>query len=298
MCCHRKRNTGRYTLRDVRVTQTLPKSDIVHCCVTPRLLGQDGEKPDSKLKMPQGIATDRQGQFIVGDNGDRDVKVFDRSGKFVKSLCPGPDEGDAELSIRDVATDRHDNIYVLVRLEKLTGFPEFVVYVFTKNFRLNHMFSLKGSRGCKMTINENDKLMVLREHFRNCIVDVYKTDGQFVYSFGEGKLKDASAITAAHKGRVLVAGKDGSRVHVFSETGEYLLSFPVQGFYFSLNIAFYRSRAGQVVVAGNENLKKNRLYMLIYTVEGKLVRTIQLDGKGIDYLSRITVSKEGHFAIV
>lgn len=286
------------TLRDVRITQTLPESDIGHCCVTPRLLGQDGEKPDSKLKMPQGIATDRQGQFIVGDNEDRNVKVFDRRGKFVKSLYPRPNGDDTELSIRDVGTDRHDNIYVLVRLEKPTGFPEYVVYVFDTNADLDHTFSLRGSRGCKMTINDNDKLMVLREHSRNCIVDVYNTDnGQFVRSFGDGKLKDASAITAAHN-RVLVVGKDGSHVHVFSEMGEHLGNFQVEGFYFSLTIAFYRSSAQHIVVAGKENFKKYRLYMLIYTVEGKLVRTIQLDGKGIDYLSRVTVSKEGHFAVV
>lgn len=283
-------------LRDVRITQTLPKSDIGHCCVTPRLLGQEGENSMSKLKMPQGIATDRKGQFIVGDNEDRNVKVFDRRGKFVKSLCPRPIEEDTELSIRDVATDRHDNIYVLVRLKKKTGFPKYAVYVFDTNASLDDTFSLRGSRGCKITINDNDKLMVLREH---SIVDVYNTyNGQFVRSFGEGKLKDASAITAAHDGRVLVVGKDGSHVHVFSEMGEHLGNFQVRGFHFSLNIAFYRSSARHIVVAGKENLKKYRLHMHIYTVEGELVRTIQLDGKGIDYLSTVTVSKEGHFAVV
>lgn len=286
------------TLRDVRVTQTLPKSDIGHCCVTPRLLGQDSENQKSKLKMPQGITTDRQGQFIVGDNEERNVKVFDRSGKFVKSLCPPPKGEDTGLSIRDVATDRHDNIYVLVRLEKPTGFPKYAVYVFDTNSNLDQTFSLKGSLGCKMTINDNDKLMVLRKHFRNCIVDVYKTDGQFVRSFGEGTLKDALAITAAHNDRVVVADKDGSHVHVFNEMGDYLRTFQVEGFYFSLNIAFYRSSTGHVVVAGKTNARNYRLYMLIYTVEGTLVRTIQLDGKGIDYLSRITVSKEGRFAVV
>ena len=285
------------TLRDVRVTQTLPKSDIPHCCVSPRLLGQDGD-PKSKLKMPQGIATDRQGQFIVGDNEERNVKVFDRSCKFVKSLCPPPKAEDTELSIRDVATDRHDNIYVLVRLEKPTGFPKYAVYVFDTNFNLDQTFSLKGSLGCKMAINDNDKLVVLRKHSRNCVVDVYKTDGQFVRSFGEGKLKDALAITAAHNDRVVVADKDGSHVHVFNEMGDYLRTFQVEGFYFSLNIAFYRSSTGHVVVAGKTNARNYRLYMFIYTVEGTLVRSIQLDGNGIDYLSRITVSKEGRFAVV
>ena len=288
------------TLRDVRVTKALLTSDIADCCVAPRLLGQKSAKPESELKMPQGITTNRQGYFIVGDNKDRNVKVFDRSGKFVKYLRLLPvEEGTTELSIRDVATDRQDNIYVLVRLEKPTGYPKYAVYVFDTNANLNHTFTLmKGSRGCKMTISGKDKLMVLRKHSRNC-VDVYKTDGQFLCSFGEQKLKDALAITAVHDGRVVVADKDGSHVHVFSEMGKHLVDFKLEGLYFYPNIAFYQSSAQHIVVAGKKNVKNyQRLNMLIYTMEGKLVRTIQLDAKGIEHVSRVTVSKEGRFAIV
>ena len=286
------------TLRDVRV-KALLSSDIADCCLAPRLLGQEGEKPESELKMPQGITTNRQGHFIVGDNKDRKVKVFDHIGKFVKYLRPLPDEEGAKLSIRDVATDRQDNIYVLVRLEKPTGYPRYAVYVFDTNANLNHTFTLmKGSRGCKMTISGKDKLMVLRKHSRNC-VDVYKTDGQFLCSFGEQKLKDALAITAVHDGRVVVADKDGSHIHVFSEMGKHLVDFKLEGLYFYPNIACYQSSAQYIVVAGKKNVKNyQRLNMLIYTMEGKLVRTIQLDGKGIDHVSRVTVSKEGRFAIV
>lgn len=288
------------TLRDVRVTKALLTSDIADCCVAPRLLGQKSAKPESELKMPQGITTNRQGYFIVGDNKDRNVKVFDRSGKFVKYLRLLPDEeGTTELSIRDVATDRQDNIYVLVRLEKPTGYPKYAVYVFDTNANLNHTFTLmKGSRGCKMTISGKDKLMVLRKHSRNC-VDVYKTDGQFLCSFREQKLKDALAITAVHDGRVVIADKDGSHVHVFSEMGKHLVDFKLEGLYFYPNIAFYQSSAQHIVVAGKKNVKNyQRLNMLIYTMEGKLVRTIQLDAKGIEHVSRVTVSKEGRFAIV
>lgn len=287
------------TLRDVRVTNALLKSDIADCCVTPRLLGQEGDTPESELKMPQGITTNRQGHFVVGDNKDRNVKVFDRSGKFVKYLCPLPHREGTELSIRDVATDRQDNIYVLVRLERATGFPWYAVYVSDTNANLDHKFNLmKGSRGCKMTISGKDKVLVLRKHSRNC-VDVYKTDGQFLCSFGAQILKDALAITAVHDGRVLVADKDGSHVHVFSEMGTHLLNFQLEGLYFSPNIAFYQSSTQHIVVAGKKNVKNyQRLDVLIYTVEGKHVRTIELNGKGIDHVSRVTVSKEGRFAIV
>ena len=292
------------TLRDVRVTEALFKSDISHCCVAPRLLGREGDKPESELTMPQGITTNRQGHFIVGDNKDHNVKVFDRSGKFVKCLRPQLNEEGTKLSIRDVATDRQDKIYVLARLEKSTGYPFHAVYVFDTNSNLYHTFALmKGSRGCKMTISGKDKVMVLRKH---CVVDVYETDGKFLHSFGEQILKDALSITAVRDGRVVVADKghkDDSNVnchvHVFSEVGTHLRAFQLEGLYFSPNIAFYQSSAQHIVVAGKKNVKNlQRLNMLIYTVEGKLVHTIQLDGKGIDHVSRVTASKEGRFAIV
>jgi len=287
------------TLRDVRVTKALLKSDIADCCVTPRLLGQEGDIPESELKMPQGITTNGQGHFIVGDNKDRNVKVFDRSGKFVKYLRLLPHREGTELSIRDVATDRQDNIYVLVRLKRATGSPWYAVYVSDTNANLDHRFTLmEGSRGCKMTISGKDKVLVLRKHSRNC-VDVYKTDGQFVCSFGAQILKDALAITAVHDDRVVVADKVGSHVHVFSEMGAHLVNFQLEGLYFSPNIAFYQPSAQHIVVAGKKNVKNHqRLDMLIYTVEGKHVRTIELNGKGIDHVSRVTVSKEGRFALV
>ena len=285
------------TLRDVRVTQALLKSDIAACCVPPRLIGQEGDVPESELKMPQGITTNRQGHFIIGDNKDRNVKVFDRSGKFVKYLRPLPQGEGTELSIRDVATDRRDNIYVLVRLERATGLPWYAVYVSDTNANLDHKFTLKkGSRGCKMTISGKDKLLVL--HSRNCI-DVYKTDGQLLRRFGAQILRDALAITAVHDGRVVVADKDGSHVHVFDEMGTHLVNFQLEGLYFSPNIAFYQSSAQHIVVAGKKKVKNyQRLDMLIYTLEGKLIRTIELNGKDIDHVSRVTVSKEGRFAIV
>lgn len=149
-----------------------------------------------------------------------------------------------------------------------------------------------------MTISGKDKVLVLRKHSRNC-VDVYKTDGQFLCNFGAQILRDALAITAVHDGRVVVADKDGSHVHVFSEMGTHLLNFQLEGLYFSPNIAFYQSSTQHIVVAGKKNVKNyQRLDVLIYTVEGKHVRTIELNGKGIDHVSRVTVSKEGRFAIV
>jgi len=56
-----------------------------HCCVKPWSFGQEGEE-EHKLKEPRGIATNTDGQFIIAANGDKTVKVFSSSGKFLHSF--------------------------------------------------------------------------------------------------------------------------------------------------------------------------------------------------------------------
>ena len=50
---------------------------------------------------------------LSADHEDRNAKVFDRSGKFVKHFSLPTDDDKTELYIVDVATDMNDNIYVL-----------------------------------------------------------------------------------------------------------------------------------------------------------------------------------------
>ena len=66
-------------LRDGRVAQILRKQGMEHCYV-PWSFGQEGEE-EHKLKKPRGIATNSNGQFIVGDINE--VKMFDPTGHFI-----------------------------------------------------------------------------------------------------------------------------------------------------------------------------------------------------------------------
>ena len=107
-----------YPLRDSRVTEVLRKVGMEHCCVTPWSFGQEGEE-EHKLKWAHGIATNTDGQFIIADVGDKTVKVFSSSGKFLHSFEPQTDDADTKLDILDVATNLNSsNIYVLVELRK------------------------------------------------------------------------------------------------------------------------------------------------------------------------------------
>ena len=105
-------------LRNQRVAEVLNKQGMAHCSCVPWSLGQEGEE-EHKLKDPFRIATNHRGQFLIADNGDKTVKVFDSNGKFDFIFNPQTDDANTELYILDVATaGEDDRIYVLVRLRK------------------------------------------------------------------------------------------------------------------------------------------------------------------------------------
>ena len=105
-------------LRNQRVAEVLNKQGMAHCSCVPWSFGQEGEE-EHKLKDPLGIATNHRGQFLIADNGDKTVKVFDSNGKFDFIFNPQTDDANTELYILDVATaGEDDRIYVLVRLRK------------------------------------------------------------------------------------------------------------------------------------------------------------------------------------
>lgn len=283
-------------LRDVRVTTILLKP-YKHCRITPWPLDP------YKVNMPRGITTNTRGQFIVGDQKDLSVKVFNRSGKFQKCFClPFSDQN--KFKMKDVATDGGNNVYVLVRVNTPTGRAQRydAVYVFRDMGSDQHYadFSLeKEFIGHTLTIDDhNKKVLVLRKNSAKSVVDVYETHGRFVRRFGQDVLKDPSDITATNDGHIVVVDKFDSHVYVFNEQGKQLYDFEIKGLYFSLNIAPYLPCNQHVVVAGKEKSKNSQLHMLIYTVEGQFVRSLRIGGQEIDSLAAITVNKEGRFAVV
>ena len=129
-------------LRDGRISKVLHKVNMEHCFVSPWSFGHEGEE-EHKLKNPWGIATNHRGQFLIADNGDKTVKVFDSNGKFNFRFNPQTDDADTELDILDVATaGEDDRIYLLVRLRKKW---EKEVQVFNKTGDLQHKFPGAGT---------------------------------------------------------------------------------------------------------------------------------------------------------
>ena len=280
-------------LRDERLTKVLHKQGMEHCSLT-LSFGQEGEE-EHKLKRPRGIATNSSGQFIVGDISDSNVKVFDSTGTFINLFSLPNHDVDAKLYVLDVATDMNDNIYVLVRSVKKPGAAksELFVHKFSKinTAYMHHKFPVRGELG-RLTVTDSGKVLVLRSDDK-VEVDVYKTDGQFVCAFGKGMLKRGWDITAANDDRVMVVGNDDSCVHIFSEHGNHLSKFKLQGYCPDLRIAFGRSNQHLVAVAGIKHL----LHVKIYTKDGEFVRETQIDDERIGDLKGITVTIDGRIAI-
>ena len=132
-----------------------------HCCVTPWSFGQEGNE-GQKLRDPWDIAANTDGQFIVADNGDNTMKVFDSSGNFLLGFHSQTDAPDFKLDIRGIATDVNSNTYVLVRQERpgAEGY-EWEVQLYNRAADLQHKFPVSRADWGGLTVSKN-KVLVLR----------------------------------------------------------------------------------------------------------------------------------------
>ena len=282
-------------LRDGRISKVLHKVNMEHCWVTPWSFGLDGEE-EHKLKNPCGIATNTTGQFLIADDGDKTVKVFDSNGKFDFRFNPQTDDADTKLDMLDVATSGEDDrIYLLVRLKK-PGAEEWEneVQVFNKTGDLQHKFPVRsGDWDSRLTVSSGKKrgkiLLLTRD-----VVDIHEPSGEFVCSFGGGVFKNARDITATCDGRVMIVDRDDNSLYIFDVEGHQLGKFNIKyegDFYYRISC---HPASDHVVLAGHER-ETDRLTLAIYTVNGEFVRRIQLNEEGS--VNGITVNMEGHIAV-
>ena len=288
-------------LRDGRISKVLHKVNMEHCFVSPWSFGHEGEE-EHKLKNPWRIATNHRGQFLIADNGDKTVKVFDSNGKFDFRFNPQTDDADTKLDILDVATAGEDDmIYLLVRLMKPEALKwEKEVQVFNKTADQQHKFPVRWSGDwVRLTVSgkQRGKILLLTGN----VVDVYQEPGgELVCSFGGGVFKNARDITATCDGRVMIVDQGDDSLYIFDVEGHQLGKFNIKyerDVYYG--IACHQA-SDHVVLAGRER-ETGRLTLAIYTVNGEFVRRIQLDEKVPVTLYQpvrgITVTVEGHIAV-
>ena len=303
-------------LHDSRVADVLGKLDMKEFSVQPLSLGQEDEE-ENKTKIPQGIAADLQGHIIVGDDWDRNVKVFDHTGHFQYSFsCPLSDDPNAVWSIADVATDLTDNVYVLIEAEKSATAPRYKVYVVKKQTTL-HCFPLREDAGevSRLTLNKKDHIFVLVQSVDSSdqnigsVVDVYKKDGELKHSFGDQQLNCAQDITVSGDDRILVLDRDVDYVlsiHVFSPDGKHSFQFKVKEEPHILrsrpSVACYQA-LNHVVVAYPcivSHGKGQCVKIAVYTLQDdklEIVHSIELATGELVSTRGIAVTLKGHIAI-
>ena len=285
-------------LRNERFVKALKKQGNEHCCLL-WSFGQEGEE-EHKLKLACGIATNTKGQFLVVDNGDNTVKVFDSNGKFDFRFNPQTDDADTELDILDAATAGEDDmIYLLVRLMK-PGAEEWEkeVQVFNKTADLQQKFPVGRGIWGRLTVTsgkQRGKILLLTRDDQFDNVDVQELSGEFVCSFGEGVFKNASDITATCDGRVMIVDSIDDSLYIFDVEGHQLGKFNIKYERDVYDCIACHPASDHVVLAGWER-ETYRLMLAIYTVKGEFVRRIQLDEK-VRFVRGITVTVEGHIAV-
>ena len=280
-------------LRDERVVKALKKQGNEHCCLLWSFC-QEGEEKH-KLKWPFGIATNTKGQFLVVDDGDTTVKVFDSNGKIDFRFNPQTDDADTMLFVLDVAiADEDDQICLLVGLhkpEKWESGLQREVQVFNKTADLQHKFPVRRSEDWHRLTVSSGKILLLAEK----LVDVHGPSGELVCCFGEGVFKRAIDITATCDGRVMIEDFEDDSLYLFDVEGRRLGKFNIKyerDVYYRIAC---RPATSEVVLAGLER-ETRRLTLAIYTVNGEFVRRIQLDEE-VDYVNGMTVTMEGHIAV-
>ena len=297
-------------LRDVRVTKTLcsksSKKDVLTNVTEMTVAWSFGaEEPDTKLISPRDVTTDHHGHFIVADNGDRCIKVFDDTGKFVRSFSALP-RHQVDEEICSVVTDREDKIFVLTKIDKY----HHKVDLFDKDGKLLRRFPLEeGLVCCSPVINDSNELFVMIENQKNdsklSTIYAYKSDGKPIIhkGFGQDILMEPTDMTVANGGLLMVLNRDG-HVVTFDKDGKHL---PERDFYHKgdspANALAFHSESEHVVISSLE--PGFFVNISIYDKSGACVHNIHQGGEQMTKKEqrecvppKIALTKDGNIAVL
>ena len=302
-------------LRDVRVDEALrklheeQKDNLINTAVNLSAVSSFGSEDPGKLISPQHVDTNYVGQFVVADDGDRKIKVFHESGataEFLYHFHPIPRRL-ADEDVLSVTTDCRNNLFILIRADKY----HHKIYVFSNGIHKlsSELFLSEQFVHCSLIVNESSEIFVLIEEKESkcSAVEVYKADGTFVDSFGQGVLKEPKDMTfdnEQHRLMVLDRVDDGDdRILVFTEQRRHLEeeSFRVVA---SEPIAFH-SVSKHVAVSSANTSEPGRLVKIsIYDENHKCVSCIHQGEERNEKEERklvppkIAVTKDGRIAIL
>ena len=294
-------------LRDSRVANMLRELDMGDFCL-PWSFGQEGEQRNQGLASVNSIAIDTLGQFLVVDGWCDCVKVFEASGKFLKSLNPFTNTGGELVA---VTTDQDDNIYVLTNrksrhsaeafLHVLNNSAQFLDY-FEIGFTLQAItVKVMASRLVLVPVHFDvgyDQTDPIDELIEDYVV-LKNTKGERIGFLSEETLKHIQDIATADDLIMILDGT--STVFVFTDACvsdedrpllQLLDEFPVRG---KASAITFHPKSKHVIFVSE--IKDHRWQLLFYSKEGKFERSIDLDVEQGYYITGAAVTTDGRVCI-
>ena len=297
-------------LRDSRIANMLRKLEMGDFCL-PWSFGQKDELEHQRLASATSIATNTLGQFLVVDLSENCAKMFDASGKFLKTFCPFTHTESTFSTIQAVATDQDDNIYVL---EGKISDGKAKVCLHVLNNLAQFLNDLKvgidlEARTVKVTASR--LVLVLVRTFRlsrevdgsstieNDYVVLKDTKGKRIGYLSSLMFRPLKDITAADD--LIMILDDSSYVTVFREANvseedcpvsPFLKAFPVRGDACAIT---FHPRSKHVIIVSQ--IEEQRWQLLFYSKEGKFERSIDLDVEQDYEITGAAVTTDGRICI-
>ena len=277
-------------LRDVRVTKTIEKEDPEYFLLKAWPFFQEGE--ETMTFKDWFITTNTKGQvIIVATDGSSEcalLKVFDRNGNLLQSrhlkLPVTGRNGVSSPVIRDIASDRGNNVFLLVQRPCLQGVSRSAVIVFDQDANFKQEFDLyRDSLGYRIAVNDDNKVFVSACFgcMQRCVVWKYDFNGTFLNTISH---KWDMKRTAADM--VASINSEGGKVMVLTNRcfndppRSVFYQFSEQGNVFSLDCTVTDKDISHICfLHKTENvatLKFLQNKLLLYNKKGEVVREIEL----------------------
>ncbi len=204
-------------------------------------------------KVPEGW--NMPAAAVYGDSKDRvycfnrdpghPVMIFDREGNFLSAWGEG-----LFLFPHAIILDKEDNVWLVERndcqIMKFTSDGQLLMTVGLKGFRSdtgadNSDFSSNGWRDVThggdpfnlpagIAINDEGEIFIA-DGYANARVHKFEANGRYVESWGgpgngPGQFNLPHGAWIDRQGRLLIADRENDRVQVFSQSGEYISTWP------------------------------------------------------------------------